>query len=138
MMDEIYTPEQVAKRLQVSYRTVLEMLRSKRLRGAKLGPRTWRISGEAIADFIRGSETKAAAPEPDITTTGSLTNALLAASSAQEFRAVIWRWRRYAESQGSPMTDLPDSIRFLASRCSAKGEEELLRKWEEWGPKETA
>ena len=49
---EYLTPNQTAERLQVSTVTVLEWLRSRRLRGSKLGYRTWRITTAEIAAFL--------------------------------------------------------------------------------------
>ena len=49
---ECLTPEQAADRLQVSRATVVDWLRSGRLRGSKLGYRTWRITTEEIVAFL--------------------------------------------------------------------------------------
>jgi len=45
------TPEQVAKRLQVQERTILDWLRSGQLRGLKLG-RLWRIEPADLQAFL--------------------------------------------------------------------------------------
>ena len=49
---ECLTPKQAAERLQVCTVTVLYWLRTGRLRGSKLGYRTWRIPTAEIAAFL--------------------------------------------------------------------------------------
>ncbi len=46
------TPQEVAKKLQVSKVSVLKWLRSGKLAGAKIGHRTWRIRPEAVTAFL--------------------------------------------------------------------------------------
>ena len=54
-MEELLTPTEVAKRLKVEKRTVVEWLRSRQLRGIKLG-RLWRIRIRELEDFIQRHE----------------------------------------------------------------------------------
>jgi excisionase family DNA binding protein len=49
--DKLLTPEQVAERLQLSPFTVLDYLRTKRLRGVKLD-RHWRVREADLQAFI--------------------------------------------------------------------------------------
>jgi excisionase family DNA binding protein len=49
--DRLLTPEQVAERLQLSPYTVLDYLRSRRLRGVKLD-RHWRVREVDLQAFI--------------------------------------------------------------------------------------
>jgi excisionase family DNA binding protein len=58
MIQRTYTPDQAAKELQVCRSTVLEWLRKGKLKGVKLGHRTWRISADALAEFVRAAEAK--------------------------------------------------------------------------------
>jgi excisionase family DNA binding protein len=51
-MEEFLTVEQVAKRLQVTERTVREWLRTKRLKGVRAG-RQWRIRESDLSTFLR-------------------------------------------------------------------------------------
>jgi excisionase family DNA binding protein len=51
MDDKLLTPEQVAERLQLSQHTILEYLRSRRLRGVKLD-RHWRVRETDLQAFI--------------------------------------------------------------------------------------
>lgn len=53
-MEEIYTPEQVAKKLSVTKTTVLRWLRSGELKGVRLGHKTWRIREEQLDAFLKG------------------------------------------------------------------------------------
>lgn len=53
------TPEQAAERLRVSRAKILDWLRSGRLRGSKLGYRTWRITPSEIAAFLERETVKA-------------------------------------------------------------------------------
>jgi excisionase family DNA binding protein len=55
----LLTPEQVAERLQVKERTVLDWLRAGDLRGLKLG-RLWRVRPEDLEKFLAAS----VAPKP--------------------------------------------------------------------------
>ena len=48
---QLLTPEQVAERLQLSPHTVLDYLRSRRLRGVKLD-RHWRVREADLQAFI--------------------------------------------------------------------------------------
>jgi len=50
-MERILTPEEVAKRLQVTERTVLQWLRDGKLPGAKLG-RLWRVKESDLHEFL--------------------------------------------------------------------------------------
>ncbi len=58
------TPGQAAERLQVSRATVLDWLRSRRLRGSKLGYRTWRITTAEIAAFLERETVGAVGRQP--------------------------------------------------------------------------
>ena len=49
----ILTVPQAAEQLQVSERTVYEWLRDGKLPGRKIG-KVWRLSADAINDFLRG------------------------------------------------------------------------------------
>ena len=49
----ILTVPQAAEQLQVSERTVYEWLRDGKLPGRKIG-KMWRLSADAINDFLRG------------------------------------------------------------------------------------
>jgi len=49
--DKLLTPEQVAERLQLSPFTILEYLRTERLRGVKLD-RHWRVREADLQAFI--------------------------------------------------------------------------------------
>ncbi len=53
-MRQYFTPEEAAKQLQISKATVLKWLRSKKLDGAKLGHRIWRIRPEALEALLDG------------------------------------------------------------------------------------
>lgn len=55
----LLTPEQVAERLQVKERTVLDWLRAGDLRGLKLG-RLWRVRPDDLEKFLAAS----VAPKP--------------------------------------------------------------------------
>lgn len=51
--DDVYlTPEQVAERLQVCVETVYRWLGQRRLRGAKIGRKVWRISQGQLEEFM--------------------------------------------------------------------------------------
>ena len=53
-MDElkVYTVEQVAEMLSCSTASVLALLKEGRLKGFKIGERTYRITEEQLRDFI--------------------------------------------------------------------------------------
>jgi excisionase family DNA binding protein len=53
---KILTVPQAAAQLQVSERTVYEWLRDGKLPGRKIG-KVWRMSADAIVDFLRGGAT---------------------------------------------------------------------------------
>jgi excisionase family DNA binding protein len=62
-MDKAFlTAEQAAEQLQMHPRTVRRMLADGRLPGTKIGTKEWRVSAQALRDFIEG---KAAAPKGD-------------------------------------------------------------------------
>jgi len=50
-IEKLYTPEQVAEHLQVSQKTIRAYLRSRKLKGVKLG-KEWRIKQSALKDFV--------------------------------------------------------------------------------------
>jgi excisionase family DNA binding protein len=50
--ERLLTPEQVAERLQLSPHTILDYLRTKRLRGVKLD-RHWRVREVDLQAFIK-------------------------------------------------------------------------------------
>jgi excisionase family DNA binding protein len=50
------TPEQVADRLQVVVETVYRWLRTGKLRGSRLGRKTWRVAEPDLNDFMKGSQ----------------------------------------------------------------------------------
>jgi len=50
---KILTVPQAGEQLQVSERTVYELLRGGKLPGRKIG-KVWRLSADAIVDFLRG------------------------------------------------------------------------------------
>lgn len=52
--DKLWTPPQVAERLQINERTVTQWLRKGHLRGFKIG-KEWRISPRDLQDFLEGS-----------------------------------------------------------------------------------
>lgn len=54
-MDEILTPVEVARRLKVKKRTVLEWLRKGKLKGLKLG-RLWRVRMRDLETFLQNIE----------------------------------------------------------------------------------
>lgn len=54
-MDDIMTPVEVARRLKVKKRTVLEWLRQGKLKGLKLG-RLWRIRARDLENFLQSVE----------------------------------------------------------------------------------
>lgn len=59
-LSKILTVSQAAVQLQVSERTVYEWLRDGKLPGRKIG-KVWRMSADAIIDFLRGDATNTVA-----------------------------------------------------------------------------
>jgi excisionase family DNA binding protein len=51
-LEKIYTPEQVAKYLQVHHLTVLRLIKAKKLKALKIG-RIYRISESELNKFIQ-------------------------------------------------------------------------------------
>ena len=64
--DKLLTPVQVAERLQLSPHTILEYLRSKRLRGVKLD-RHWRVREVDLQAFIDAHLLNGEPPQPSRT-----------------------------------------------------------------------
>lgn len=59
-MDKAFlTAEQAAEQLQMHPRTVRRMLADGRLPGTKIGTKEWRVSAQALRDFIEGKPTTA-------------------------------------------------------------------------------
>jgi excisionase family DNA binding protein len=58
MAGEIFSLEQVAKKLNVSERTILRQIQAGKLVGFKVG-RAWRFRAEALEDYIKGQEESA-------------------------------------------------------------------------------
>ena len=58
MEERVLTVEEVASRLRVTPAAVRQWLRSGRLRGFKAGPKVWRTSEEALADFLERQQGK--------------------------------------------------------------------------------
>lgn len=54
-MNEVLTPEEAAAILKVTPRTVYEWLKKGRIPGRKIG-KVWRIPGERLERWVRGSE----------------------------------------------------------------------------------
>ena len=50
--DKLYTPEEVAERLQLSEQTVRRWLREEKLKGVKLGSK-WRIRERDIQELLK-------------------------------------------------------------------------------------
>jgi len=50
--DRVYTPKQIAEALQVSSRRVIQAYREGELAGIELGPRTIRITGRAVKEWL--------------------------------------------------------------------------------------
>ena len=61
-MEKIYTPEEIAERLQVQERTVYGWLRSGKLRGSKLG-RLWRVRESDFTAFMEAAMPKRASED---------------------------------------------------------------------------
>lgn len=55
-MENYFTPQQIAERLQVKKLTILRYIRSKRLRAVRLG-KGYRISQADLDDFIKRNQT---------------------------------------------------------------------------------
>lgn len=55
--DKIFNVEEVAELLQVSTKTVLRRIRANQLRASKIG-KYWRITGEAINEYLKNTEHK--------------------------------------------------------------------------------
>ena len=49
----LLTPEQVAERLAISRLTVMKWLRQGKIRGQKLGRKTWRVNPEDLEAFLQ-------------------------------------------------------------------------------------
>jgi len=54
----MYSPEEAAEIMNLNPNTIRAWLRTGQLKGVKLGGRIWRISEEAIEDFIKNSAIK--------------------------------------------------------------------------------
>jgi acetyl-CoA synthetase len=50
-LEKVYTPHEVAMALKIKVRTVMELLRTGRLRGGKVG-RLWRVRESDLQAFI--------------------------------------------------------------------------------------
>lgn len=50
--DRVYTPKQIAETLQAPTRRVIQAYRSGELAGIELGPRTIRITGQAVREWL--------------------------------------------------------------------------------------
>jgi len=61
-MQEMLTPEEVARKLKVSRRTIYLWLRQGRLKGVKVGD-LWRIPESALREFIEGGTEKTGGQE---------------------------------------------------------------------------
>ena len=55
-MSQLLTPEEAAKRLQVSHSTIKRWLRSGTLKGLKPGGKVWRVEEEVLEQFIADSQ----------------------------------------------------------------------------------
>ena len=49
----LLTPEQVAERLAISRLTVMKWLRTGKIRGRKLGRKTWRVDPDELDAFLQ-------------------------------------------------------------------------------------
>jgi excisionase family DNA binding protein len=65
MADDILTVDQAAAVLQLHPYTVRKMLREGTLPGRKLGAKEWRVSRQALDDFMRG-EGPTAVKSPEV------------------------------------------------------------------------
>jgi excisionase family DNA binding protein len=52
LTQELLTVEQAAEKLQMHVGTIRRLLRDKRLPGVKIGLRQWRISADALKQFV--------------------------------------------------------------------------------------
>jgi putative molybdopterin biosynthesis protein len=57
ILDEVFTPKEVAAKLKVSERTINEWLRNGKLKASKLG-RQWRITEQQLNEFLKDHEQK--------------------------------------------------------------------------------
>lgn len=55
-MAEIYTPDEIARKLKVSEQTVRRYLRENKIKGFKLG-NNWRVKEKDLLEFIDGQIT---------------------------------------------------------------------------------
>jgi excisionase family DNA binding protein len=63
--EKLFTPSDVANRLQVNERTVTQWLRKGLLRGYKIG-KEWRVSAEDLDTFVEaGANTSTVKAQPD-------------------------------------------------------------------------
>jgi len=56
MEDEIYTVEEVAKKLKITRKGVYDLMRDGRLRYVQIGLRQRRITGSALRSFLQARE----------------------------------------------------------------------------------
>jgi len=54
-VSQLLTPEEAAKRLQVSHSTIKRWLRNGDLKGVKPGGKVWRVEEDALEQFITAS-----------------------------------------------------------------------------------
>jgi excisionase family DNA binding protein len=57
-MNGVMTPQEVADRLKLNKDTVLRLIRSGKLPAVKIGSKTYRITEDALAAFMRGEQPK--------------------------------------------------------------------------------
>jgi excisionase family DNA binding protein len=62
-MENLFTVNQVAERLQVRPKTVREWLKAGRLKGVKIGGRFWRIKESELSRFIDSGPQAQVMPE---------------------------------------------------------------------------
>jgi excisionase family DNA binding protein len=55
-MEKLLTPEEVAEKLSIKFRTVHGWLRTGKLKGVKVG-RLWRIREEDLEEFVKNDKT---------------------------------------------------------------------------------
>ncbi len=102
----LLTPTDVAKRLQVSERTVTQWLRKGLLRGHKIG-KEWRISEDALGTFLENGANK---------------------SSDKPFKAENVSVGDAAESAGLPgRSDMFRSLKDLYQQLDGQRFEDILR-----------
>lgn len=53
--ETVFTPKQVAEKLQMNLETIYRYLNSGRLKGTKLSPKAWRISQENLDELLRSN-----------------------------------------------------------------------------------